>query len=124
MTRVFISDAKQEERAALRAVLLDLKMEIAGEAADWSNTLAQVPANHIDMLVIDWDLLPDPPEDGLGDLRKACPAALVVVLISHLSAVQQAALSAGADAFISKSDLPERVAERLRDVAASIIRRL
>lgn len=124
MTRVFISDAKSEERTALRAVLLDLKMEIAGEAADWSNTLVQVPANHIDMLVIDWNLLPDPPEAGLGELRKACPAALVVVLISHLSAVQQAALSAGADAFISKSDLPERVAERLRDVAASIIHKL
>jgi DNA-binding NarL/FixJ family response regulator len=121
MTRVFISDAKAEERAALRVVLLDLKMELAGEAADWSNTLVQVPANHIDMLVIDWNLLPDPPGAALDKLRKACPAALVVVLISHLSALQQAALSAGADAFISKSDLPERVAERLRDVAASMV---
>ena len=122
MTRVFISDAKTEERAALRVVLLDLKMEIAGEAADWSTTLVQVPANRIDMLVIDWDLLPDSPGAGLDEIRKACPAALVVVLISQLSALQQAALSAGADAFISKSELPERVAERLRDVAASVVR--
>jgi DNA-binding NarL/FixJ family response regulator len=121
MTRVFISDAKTVERAALRAVLLDLKMEIAGEAVDWFNTLAQVPVNQIDMLVVDWDLLPNPPGTALDELRKACPAALVVVLISHLSALQQAALSAGADAFISKDDLPERVAERLRDVAASVI---
>jgi DNA-binding NarL/FixJ family response regulator len=124
MTRVFISDAKTVERAALRAVLLDLKMEIAGEAVDWSNTLAQVPVNQIDMLVIDWDLLPNPPVTALDELRNACPAALVVVLISHLSALQQAAISAGADAFISKGDLPERVAERLRDVAASVIRKL
>ena len=122
MTRVFISDAKPEERSALRILLLDLKMETAGEATDWSNTLAQVPVNRIDMLVIDWDLLPSPPGAGLDELRRACPAALVVVLISHLSALQQAALSAGADAFISKSELPERVAERLRDVAASVVR--
>jgi DNA-binding NarL/FixJ family response regulator len=124
MTRVFISDAKAEERAALRVVLLDLKMEIAGEAADWPNTLTQVPVNQIDMLVIEWNLLPNPPGTALDELRKACPTALVVVLISHLSALQQAALSAGADAFISKDELPERVAERLRDVAASVIRNL
>jgi len=42
------------------------------------------------------------------------------VLISHLDARQQAALSAGADAFISKGELPERVAESLRLVADSI----
>ncbi len=122
MTRVFISDAKPDERAALRIVLLDLKMEVAGEAADWSTTLVQVPVNRIDMLVIDWDLLPNPPGTGLDELRKACPAALVIVLISYLDARQQAALSAGADAFISKGELPERVAERLREVAASVIR--
>ena len=120
MTRVFISDAKPEERAALRIVLLDLNMEVAGEATDWPTTLVQVPINRIDMLVIDWDLLPNPPGTGLDELRRACPAALVVVLISYLSAFQQAALSAGADSFISKSELPERVAERLRDVAASV----
>jgi DNA-binding NarL/FixJ family response regulator len=70
--------------------------------------------------VIDWDLLPNPAGTALDELRVACPAALVIVLISYLSALQQAALSAGADAFISKSELPERVAERLRLVAASV----
>jgi DNA-binding NarL/FixJ family response regulator len=95
-------------------------MEVAGEAADWSTTLVQVPVNRIDMLVIDWDLLPNPPSAGLDELRKACPAALVIVLISYLDARQQAALSAGADAFISKGELPERVAERLRAVAESV----
>ena len=120
MTRVFVSDAKSEERTALRLLILDLKMELAGEAADWPTTLVQVPINQIDMLVVDWDLLPNPPGSALDELRKACPAALVIVLISYLDARQQAALSAGADAFISKGELPERVAERLRTVAASV----
>jgi len=53
-------------------------------------------------------------------MRMACPAAVVIVLISHLSAREQAALSAGADAFISKGDTSDRVAERLRDAVASI----
>jgi len=120
MTRVYLADARPDERTALRLLLLDMNMEIAGEAADWLTTLTQAPVSHSDMLLVDWDLLPDSPTAALEELRKACPAALVIVLISHLDARQQAALSAGADAFISKGETPERVAERLRMVAASV----
>jgi DNA-binding NarL/FixJ family response regulator len=123
MTRVYVADAKSEERSALRILLLDLKMEVVGEAADWFTTLVQVPINHIDMLVVDWDLLPDnAPNVALEGLRKACPSALVIVLVSYLDARKQAALSVGADAFISKGETPERVAEHLRTVAARVVK--
>jgi DNA-binding NarL/FixJ family response regulator len=121
MTRVFLADSQNEERSAFRLLLLDLKLEVIGEAADWSTTLAQAPINRTDMLLVDWDLLPNAPAAALEKLREACPEAVVIVLISHLDARQQAALSAGADAFISKGETPERVAERLRTVAASIL---
>jgi DNA-binding NarL/FixJ family response regulator len=101
-------------------MLLDLKMEVVGEAADWSTTLAQAPSCRIDILLVDADLLPSSSSASLEELRRACPAALVIVLISHLDARRQAALSAGADAFISKDETPDRVAERLRIVAASV----
>ena len=120
MTRIYLADSKTEERSALRQLLLDLKMEVVGEAADWSTALAQAPISSTDMLLIDWDLLPNSPTAALDELRKACPAALVIILISHLDARHQAALSAGADAFISKGETPERVAERLRLAAASV----
>jgi two-component system response regulator DesR len=120
MTRVFIADARPEERSALRLLLQDMNMEVVGEAADWPTTLAEASVCRTEMLLVDWDLLPSEPNAALNTLRKTCPAALVIVLISHLSARQQAALSAGADAFISKGDTPDRVAERLRTVVASI----
>ena len=120
MTRVYLADSQPEERFALRLLLLDLKMEVTGEAADWFTTLAQAPGSRSDMLLVDWELLPISPVWALEELRKACPAALVIVLISHLDARQQAALSAGADAFISKAETPSRVAERLRAVVASV----
>ena len=120
MTRVYLADAKPEERSALRLLLLDMKMEVVGEAVDWSTLLTQAPTSRIDMLLVDWDLLPSLPNAALDELRKVCPAALVIVLISHLDARQQAALSAGADAFISKSEMPERVTERLLAIAASV----
>jgi DNA-binding NarL/FixJ family response regulator len=82
MTRVYLADARLDERNALRLLLLDLKMEVVGEAADWLTTLLEAPANRTDMLLVDWDLLPDSPTAALEKLREACPAALVIVLIS------------------------------------------
>lgn len=121
MTRVYVADALLEERTALRLLLQDLQMEVVGEASDWPTTLANAPATCLDMLLVEWDLLPiDLGSQALMDLRAACPNAIVVVLISHLDARQQAALSAGADVFISKGETPDRVAERLRDAVAVI----
>ena len=121
MTRVFLSDAQADERKALRVLLRDLKMEVVGEAFDWPGTLARAPTTGLDMLLVDWGMLPP----GLGvkalaELRLACPNVILVVLISHLDARHQAALSAGADVFISKSETPERVAERLQSAAEAI----
>jgi DNA-binding NarL/FixJ family response regulator len=120
MTSAYLADASSDEISALRLLLQDIKIEIAGEARDWPTTLAQAPGSNSDILLIDWSLLPQSPTEALGKLRKACPAALVIVLISHLDARQQAALSAGADAFISKGELPESLTEHLRAAAASI----
>jgi DNA-binding NarL/FixJ family response regulator len=118
MIRVYIADAMPEERSALRLMLLDLKMEIAGEAEDWSTTFVEVPVCSTDLLVTDWKLLPNAPKAILVQLRRACPKALAI--IGGFEARQQAALSAGADGFISRGDLPERVAEQLSAVAAKI----
>jgi len=120
MPSVFVADAKREERSALRLLLLDLKMDLAGEAADWETTVDRVPKSRADILLVDWDLLPRGPSIAIEQLRQACPAALVIVLISQLDAREQAALSSGADAFISKGETPDRVSERLRAVAASV----
>jgi len=121
MTRVYLANALLEERSALRQMLLDLKMEVVGEAADWSTTLASAPATRLDMLLVDWNLLPaNLGVQSLAILRVACLGTIVVVLISHLEARLQAALSAGADAFISKGETPERVALHLRLAAARV----
>jgi DNA-binding NarL/FixJ family response regulator len=135
MKRVYLADSQTEERSALRLMLLDLELQVVGEAADWTTALAQAPATRPDMVVVDWELvatgsgathvgsLPGSERtsgQALAELRLACPTALVIVLISHLDARQQAALSAGADAFISKSEMPDRVAERLRAAAGRV----
>ena len=111
------------ERKALRLLLLDMdmNMEIAGEAGDWSTALANVPNCHTDMLVIDSGLLPHDAHAALDELRRACPKTLVIVLISHLEARHQAAFTVGADIFISKGEIPGRVAEHLRAAAGKTL---
>ena len=112
--RVFLADGQDDERSALRLLLVDLKMQVVGEAADWPTTLAQAPGTDPDMLLVDWGLVESGSGAALAELRKTCPVALVIVLISHLDARQQAALSAGADAFISKGETLNRLVEGLR----------
>ena len=119
MTRIYLTDGNPEERAALRLVLEELDMQVIGEAADWQTTIDDVPEMRLNVLLIDWGLLSAQPSNALETLRASCPAAIVVILISHLDARQQAALSAGADVFISKGETPEHVAERLHAVAQS-----
>jgi DNA-binding NarL/FixJ family response regulator len=119
MTRVFLADSQPEVRSAMRLLLKDLNMQVVGDAADWPTTLSEASGTQPDLLVVDWDLIPH--DTSLRELRATCPAAVVIVLISHLDPRKQAALSAGADSFISKGDTPVRIAERLRAAMANII---
>lgn len=120
MTRVFLADAKRKDRSALRQLLIDMKMDVVGAGADWMTTMAKAPADRLDMLLVDWDLLPGSPMSAIEELRKVCPATMAIVLVSQLDAREQATLSTGADVFISKSETPESVVEQLRIGAASI----
>ena len=115
MTRVFLADAKSETRSALRLLLVDMQMQVVGEAVDWPGALAQIPIANPDMLVVDWEL-PAGVGAALAELRVTCPNLRVVVLSGQLDA-RKAALHAGADAFISMGDAPDRVTERLRAAA-------
>ncbi len=102
MPRVFLADSSSTERFALRLYIMDLKMEVVGEAADWSSTVAQVPLCQTDMLLVDWNLLPNPANLALEKLRDTCPAQRVIVLIDHSSAHLETALSSSGYTFIKR----------------------
>jgi DNA-binding NarL/FixJ family response regulator len=121
MTRIFLADSQTTERIALRLLLMDfLKMEVVGEADNWSVTLAIAPIRRTDMLLVDWNLLPDPANVALKNFRQVAPTALVIILFSQPDTGQQVALCSGADAFIHKGEMSRRVVERLLDAAASL----
>lgn len=120
MVRVYIANVRTEERSALRLMLQNLNMEVVGDASDWITTFAHAPATNFNMLIVDWDLLPGDAVASLSALRRVCSDAIIIILTSHLDARQQAARSAGADAFISKGEMPNRLADRLRVAAEAL----
>jgi DNA-binding NarL/FixJ family response regulator len=85
MPRIYLADSSSEERSALRLMLVDLNMDVVGEATDWTTILTQAPFMCIDLLLVDWDLLPQDMDLALAKLRKACPNVIIIALISHYS---------------------------------------
>jgi DNA-binding NarL/FixJ family response regulator len=66
------------------------------------------------LLLLDWELPGDRALDILSTLRIICPA-LHVIALSGRPEARRAALKAGVDAFVSKSDPPENLLAAIRD---------
>lgn len=107
--RVLIADEKQKIRFALRLLLeREPGLSVVGEAEDLENLIAQIEAFHPDMVLLDWELPNINGENALHSMRKVYPNVDVIVLSGRPEA-KKAALAAGANAFISKGDPPERL---------------
>ena len=96
-------------RLALRILLEQTAgLTIVGEASNAQNLLAQTGAEHPDLVLLDW-ALPGLHDNGtLRTLRQVCPDSSVIVLSGRPEA-RKTALAAGANAFVSKVDPPERL---------------
>ena len=114
--RVFLIDDQAQVRGALRKLLKHrLDMQVVGEAVDTRNLWIEVEAARPDLLLLDWSVLGSRPEELLTVLRARYPR-LPVVIMSARPEVRRAALVAGADAFISKTDPPEQLLAALKHV--------
>ena len=107
--RVLLADDQAKVRSALRLLLEQLPgVEILGEAADTTVLLDWAKVACPDLVLLDWELPGLPAAALLRVLCYQCPNLRVIALSSRPE-VRQAALEAGADAFASKGDPPERL---------------
>ena len=107
--RVLVADDQAKVRSALRLLLeQEPDVEIVAEAAEADDLLAQVQETRPDLVLLDWGLPSLPSNNLLPALRTLCPH-LKLVALSGRPEARQAALDAGADAFVSKIDPPERL---------------
>jgi len=113
--RILLSDDQPKVRFALR-VLLERQpgVEIVGEAIAADDLLAQARTIRPDLVLLGWELPGLSATRSLSALRRACPD-LYVIALSGRPEARRAALAAGADAFVSKGDPPERLLAAISD---------
>ena len=107
--RIMLADSQAKVRFALR-VLLERQpgLEVMGEAASVDDLLARAAAMCPDMLLLDWNMAAPLASGLLLALRRDCPGLGVIILSSRPEA-REAAMTAGADAFVSKGNPPEHL---------------
>lgn len=112
--RILVADSRDDVRSALRLLLeQDTGTVVTSEATRAEDLVEQVRLTHPDVIMLDCDLPGLEADELLPALRSICPSIRVVALCAR-SEVRQAALSAGADAFVSKADPPQRLLNAVR----------
>jgi len=106
---ILLADDESKVRSALRLLLEQHPgLSVVGEAADAGELWGQVQATCPDLLLLDWELPGQQPAELVPAVRRCCPRVSVIALSGRPEA-RQAALAAGADAFVSKGDPPDRL---------------
>ena len=105
--RILLSDDQAQVRFALRMLLeRQSGVQVVGETVDAEELLDRAKATCPDVLLVSWELPGLGERVSLSALRQECPD-LIVIALSGRPEARRAALQAGADAFVSKTDPPE-----------------
>jgi DNA-binding NarL/FixJ family response regulator len=107
--RVIIADDEPAVRSALRLLLEEKAViRVIAEASDSGELLQQILSACPDLLLLDWELPDNRPEDLVKQLLKLCPRLVIIALSSHPQ-MKPLALQTGVRYFICKSEPPEQL---------------
>jgi CheY-like chemotaxis protein len=112
--RILVADGRPDVRSALKLLLeQDAGMVVSSEAKKGGDVLEQVKVTCPDVIILDCDLPGLRAGDLLRAVRAVCPGVWVVAICAR-SEARQAALLAGADAFVSKAEPPQSLLSTIR----------
>jgi DNA-binding NarL/FixJ family response regulator len=117
--RVLITEARPSVTNALQLLLRHANWSVIGTAATPRQLLEKTKALRPDLIVLDWELDAKSPGARLVARLHGLDYRPLIVALSIDPESKQSALAAGADAFISKSDLPEQVLHVLETLNAA-----
>jgi CheY-like chemotaxis protein len=118
--RILVVDNQPRARQSMKALLgawypaAELR-----EAADGYEAVQLVEEFQPDVILMDARM---PRMSGLEAVRfiKAKSGLIKIIVLSMYGDLQAEALAAGADAFVSKSDPPEKIRETLEDISSAV----
>lgn len=118
MTRVVVADQLEPVRAGLRLLLGQAHgLTVTGEACTAESLVALTNERKPDLVLLEWGLPGSQFRTIVRKLRAARPEMSVIALSANPE-VRREALDAGADAFVSKLDPPERLLATMHDCVA------
>jgi DNA-binding NarL/FixJ family response regulator len=107
--RIILADDQPKVRLGLRLLLEQEEWaSVVGEAVEAESLLALAEVAQPDLVLLDWSLQASAAVDLLPALRMHC-SSLTVIVLSGQPGIEEYALEAGADAFVSKADPPEQL---------------
>lgn len=107
--RILIADDQSAVRFAIRVLLARQPgLHVIGEAVDAEELVSLVAGLNPDLVLLDWELPGLEADGAVKTLRQAQPQ-LVIIALSGRSEAGRASLEAGANAFVSKVEPPERL---------------
>jgi two-component system nitrate/nitrite response regulator NarL len=114
--RVLLADDHPKVRWALRTFIQERpEFTVIGEATDADTLLSKARTLDPDLILLEWELTGRPVGEVLLALQALEPRAQIVVL-SWQPGIEQIALDAGADRFVSKANGPERLLVALHEL--------
>jgi DNA-binding NarL/FixJ family response regulator len=122
--RILVADSQSKVRHALCVLLKQQPgLEIVGEAASALELLTQTEKCRPDLILLHWRLQALTTVDLLPALRRIYPGLHLIVLSARREACQ-AALDAGADAFVCKMDPPDSLLAAIQAIHRADLARI
>ena len=115
--RILVADNDARVRSALQTLLKQEPGLVIGECSDLESLVVQIKEFKPDLVLLDWELR-GRPATALLFAAHAADYRPKTIVLSGRPESEQAALDAGADAFVSKADPPERLLDTLRKLVS------
>ncbi len=117
--RVLLVDGDDHVCHALTLLLTTIMgMQVIGGISDVAHVCAQGHDDEVDLMLVDWTIISANAPQILAQLHGRTPQLCIVVLSTRMD-VRELALTAGADAFISKVDSSDQVIATLHRVLSA-----
>jgi two-component system response regulator DesR len=111
--RILVADSDQRVRTALNILLqFEPELRIVGESTDASSLLTQAEELKPDLVLLDWELPGNSITALIESMRQSKPPCQVIILARRPES-KQAALTVGANAFVSKTDPADSLLQTL-----------